>query len=226
MRQMLETLGLKERDRFQLFKELKLEWQEQPGLDRRTIMEGFAKFKNALTEENQEKKLLLLKQAGKEFKSYHAASLYCVESLQSLEIKTMDFSKKFQDITQWYLGAAQIHGSPTFLHLAMIYYDFACRSGNQELHEKAYLYAKLGIKCREFSTAALFNAYCGGNFSSTNRQFRTMDSLSQACLTALKKSSKKEIEEKYYDKLVGEREAEFMSYIRTETTNNFSNPDL
>ncbi|MBS0349875.1 MAG: DUF5630 domain-containing protein [Proteobacteria bacterium] len=202
-----------------LFRELKFTWVEQPGLNEKKISEGFLKFNEAIKERNDDKRLKLLKTAGEHSNSFHAASLYCTERLKSLEIKSENFSESFKEITEWYLYAAQIHGSPTFLHLAIIYLDFARRTGTHDFYKQAYIYAKLGIDLMEFCNTAMDNAYIGKGFSSSNPDFATPMLLEAACLKEIKKINTN-FQEKQFEKIIEEGSASFLEVVRIYTKQN------
>lgn len=199
-----------------LFKELKFDWRDQPGLTKQKISEGFLEFKKAIAKSNKDPRLLLLQKIAEELSSFHAASLYCAESLKNLEIESKNFDKTLQALTDWYLRTAQIHGSPTFLHLGIIYLDFALLTGRPELYEQAYLYAKLGVSWLEFCNAAMYNAYVGNGFSSSNKVFATPKDLESACLKEIKKVNKDFMESKF-EKIVQEKGISFLEVIKTYT---------
>src|SRR5271163_4778832 len=101
-------------------------WQDQVGgLSSEKIKEGFAKFKTALLESDDEKKIDTLKKIAQENQSYHAATYYCGIRLQTSLTKTENFLERLLKVLNWFFEVAKVHGSPAFYYMASIYFQFA-----------------------------------------------------------------------------------------------------
>lgn len=143
-------------------------WRDQPGnLEALKIKEGFAQFlKISKNHELSEKEQLdKIKTIAESLLSYHAACTYVQKILLQQNESPKSFKQILDETVSWYLRVALIHGAPAFYFLASTYLKFA--EIETDLKQKksllmdCYTYIEVGLRLKEMSRDAIYNAYAG-----------------------------------------------------------------